>query len=501
MLTRMLVALFVALAPLAFADTASDIAGDSCVYDCCATYGSIPGVMLTRGTETCLAHPDSCVIIYNGATKGTDNVACVTSTETGRSNPKAFSAVGIFTCLREKCQAVWVPSSPSPFNVGPEEEKPEPERPKSVCDDVACPRECRYEGGLPMLYYDGRCVEDNKTAKGYYCGYVKGQCVWQCNSDGTNCEDTDPLSVSIDEPVDGTTYDPGNEGKNVISVSGTVSSSSEHNVARVLVSASLLSPAEAQYDAAIGKFRLDGVMLQAGGPTYITATAYDSAGRRLGTRSATVYSYPKLMRLGFTKGYTTLLRNGQVIGSDWAGGIGDYNAKEGDEFQVTGGGTVTATYSDGTIVILKAPFTVRIYENAIELKKGAVEVDVKRDYRVLGRLGYHIVKGTRFKVIAPESSGEPEALIVLQGTVLSGNALAPESAAAVSAGQRLYVYGSVAPGQASVGTANAAEMLSFSQGGDVTRPETTATSPTSGGGCGSAAILLALGFAAFAARR
>jgi hypothetical protein len=295
--------------------------------------------------------------------------------------------------------------------------------------------------------------------------------------------------VTISEPYEGDVFDPGTQGYSITDVKGTVSSGSGHTVSQVTISTNLGTSQQASYSG--GSFSLSNVKLAKGKPTYITATAYDSEGRRLGKKTVTVESKPKLMNLLFKKGTVTLWRNGEVVGSDWIEGFNSYEAKEGDTFEVSGSGDLTAMYSDGTTISLKGPFQVKFYNDGIHLMKGAMEVNVKRDYQVLGRLGQYLVKGTKFKIIVPESN-QAESLIVLEGTVLASLFGVPEETATVGAGKRTYIYPGVVPGQGTVDNANSAELLSFEEGGQVTTPETHGSVPSGDSCCGSAFVLAAI---------
>lgn len=458
---------------------------DYCMNDCCGKHGG--AVMeLQRGKATECDAMSTCMVLFLGSIKGQEDEACIAYTgATGFSKSSINSCMA--TCMNE-CGSTWS-GSESPFTDGPSVPEPE-EEPESVCDGVSCPSVCRDEGSTPTIYYDGQCIEDNSTADGYVCGYVRGQCVWQCNSAGTNCDDADPLQVTISEPYEGDVFDPGTTGYSLTDVKGTVSSSSTHTVSYVTISTNLGVSQQASYGG--GSFSLSNVKLATGRPTYITATAYDSQGRRLGKKTVTVESKPKLMNLLFKKGSVTLWRNGNIVGSDWLEGFNSYDAKEGDMFEVSGSGDLTAMYSDGTTITLKGPFQVKIYSDGIHLIKGAAEIDVKRDYQVLGRWGQYLVKGTKFKVIVPESESVGESLIVLEGTVLASLFGVPEETASVGANKRVYIYPGVVPGQGTVENANSAELLSFENGGQITTPETHGDVPSGGGCCGTAFVLAAL---------
>ncbi|MFH1685784.1 MAG: hypothetical protein ABH983_05780 [Candidatus Micrarchaeota archaeon] len=470
---------------------------DSCMNTCCYKYGGSVMELMPGKVNECDKMP-GCMLLFLGSVKGSDDVACMQyAGESGSGYNKESIARCMGTCMNE-CGSHWE-GSPSPFSDGPKNDYEE-EIPEGVCADVSCPSACQYENNLPALYYDGRCIEDNSTADGYLCGYTKGQCVWKCNSAGTNCEDADPLSVTIDSPTNGARFDTGKQGYVLVDVEGSVASSSSHQISRVTISTTLATPMQANFDSNSNKFSLEGVKITEGKSTIITATAYDSEGRRLGTKTVTVYPSPNLTNLLIKKGGATLWRNGQIIGSDWDEGYNAYETMEGDEFEVHSGETVTIMYSDDTAVVLKGPFRIQYFKNEIKLKKGAIEVEVKHDFRVLGRLGYHVVKGTEFKVIVPEDESLPETLIVMKGTVLSGLIDAPENAAQVTGGQHLYIYPGVSPGADSVGTATAAEMQSFAEGGEVTVPETYGDMPSGSGSCMSAILIFSI-FALSAALR
>jgi hypothetical protein len=480
--------LVLVLASVALAYNAID---DSCLAGCCAKYNGILGEVADAKVPTCLDSA-KCLIVYNGATKGSTTVACVELSYKGSDNAYSKSAIG--SCISSTCGSSYVSPNPGPWNTGDDTPEPEKPKPKSVCDSVSCPSMCKDENEKPILYFDGRCVEDNKSANGYYCGYTKGQCIWRCRSDGTNCDDADPLTVSIDSPADGAKIDTGKNGYATVDVSGTVGSASGHTVSRVIVtSTSSGTSADASFDSSSNRFTLNNVRVDGGRPAYLTATAYDAEGRRLGTKSIVVYPSPKMIMLNFNKKEATLLRNGAAIGGDWTEGFTAYQAQEGDEFEISGGsGSVIATYSDGTIVEIKPPCRIRFYNKGIELIKGAVEVEVSHDYQVLGRLGYTMVKGTRFKVIVPEDTNIPESVIVLRGAVESGLIRAPGEMASVGTGQHLYVYPGIVPVSGSAGTANAAEMLGYGQGGQVTTPDVKGATPSGGGSCCGSAFVLGL---------
>jgi len=463
----------------------------SCMNECCYQNGGALLELMPGKVDECDKMP-GCMLLFLGSIRGQDDLACFQYTgEQGSGYSKDKIAQCMNTCMRE-CGEHWE-GSPSPFSDGaPPAEPPEEEEPKGPCYGISCPSVCKYENNLPVLYYDGQCMEDNDTEAGYVCGYVKGQCVWKCNSAGTNCEDADPLNVNIDEPVDGKTYDPGTAGYAIYPVSGSVSSKEGHVVSKVMVTTKLGFSQQAQFNPSSGRFSLNEIRIIEGKPNYITATAFDSQGRRLGTDTITVYASPKLMNLLFKKGHVTLWRNGEIVGSDWMEGFGEYQAKEGDTFDVSGEGSVTGIYSDGTTILLKGPFRVQFFKDSIKLLKGAVEVDVNKDFTVFGRLGEYLVKGTRFKVIVPEDQNQPETLIVLEGTVESGLITAPEDSTDVSSGERLYLYPEISPLPESVDYATSAELLSFEEGGEVTAPETYGETPAGEGGCVSAILVLAL---------
>jgi hypothetical protein len=262
----------------------------------------------------------------------------------------------------------------------------------------------------------------------------------------------------------------------------------------VVTSTSSGTSADAAFDPSSNGFALKNVRVDDGKPAYLTATAYDAEGRRLGTKSVVVYPSPKLMMLSFNKKEATLIRNGAAIGGDWTEGFNSYESREGDEFGISGGsGNVIATYSDGTMIIIKPPCRIKFFNKGIELIKGAVEIEVSHDYQVLGRLGYTMVKGTRFKVIVPDDTNTPESVIVLKGAVESGLIRAPESMARVDAGQHLYQYQGLIPVSGSAGQANPAEMLSYEQGGQVTTPDVKGATPSGGSCCGGAFILGLIG--------
>ncbi len=431
-----------------------------------------------------------CMVMFLGSIRGSDDLACLQyAGEQGSGYSKEAISQCMAVCMNE-CGSHWE-GSPSPFTDGPENDYEE-EIPEGVCADVSCPSACQYEDNLPMLYYDGRCIEDNSTEDGYVCGYTKGQCVWKCNSAGTNCADADPLTVTIDSPKHGARFDTGKQGYVLVDVEGEVSSSSSHQVSRVTVSTTVANPMQASFDPNSNRFSLEGVKITEGKSTMITVTAYDSDGRRLGTKTVTVYPSPTLTNLLINKGGATLWRNGQIIGSEWDEGFNAYETIDGDEFEIHSEETVTILYSDDTSVILKGPFRIQYFKDEIRLKKGAVEVEVKHDFRVLGRLGYHVVKGTEFKVIVPEDESLPETLVVMKGTVLSGLIEAPENAAEVSSGEHLYLYPGISPGEDSIGSATAAEMQSFAEGGEVTTPQTYGDVPSGSGSCMSAILILSV---------
>jgi len=462
---------------------------DSCMNKCCYEHGgAIMELMPGKATE-CNEMP-GCMVMFLGSIRGSDDQACLQyAGEQGSGYSKEAISQCMAVCMNE-CGSHWA-GSPSPFT-GVSDNEYEEDIPEGVCASVSCPSACQYENDIPTLYYDGRCIEDNSTADGYVCGYTKGQCVWKCNSAGTNCADADPLSLTIDSPKNGARFDTGKQGYVLVDVEGSISSSTSHSVSHVTVSTTLANPMQASFDPNSNRFSLEGVKITEGKSTTITATAYDSDGRRLGTKTVTVYPSPTLTNLLINKGGATLWRNGEIIGSDWGEGYNAYETVEGDEFEVHGGETVTILYSDDTSVILKGPFRIQYFKNEIKLKKGAVEVEVKHDFKVLGRLGYHVVKGTEFKVIVPEDDSLPETLIVMEGTVLSGLIGAPEDAAYVTGGEHLYIYPGVSPGEDSVGTASAAEMQSFAEGGEVTVPETYGDVPSGSGSCMSAILIFSI---------
>lgn len=486
-----------ALSLMQISSFAFDVMDDPCLVDCCMRYGGLPGTLGSGKGPACAANP-GCMIMYVGESKGGYDGACVKQSSPP-SGSSAFDKQSIAGCINTCEGTDFAPDPNSPFG-GSLITEPEPQKAASVCDSVSCPSMCKEENALPVLYYDGRCVEDNSSASKYYCGYTKGQCIWSCNSAGTGCDDADPLSVSIDSPKDGANIDTGKNGYALVPVSGSVSSSADHSVSRVVItSASSGTSVQAVFDPSSSRFTASNVRVDEGKPAYLTASAYDSSGRRLGVKMIVVYPSPKMIVLSFDKKTATLLRNGAAIGEDWSTGASAYTAQEGDEFEISGGtGNVIATYSDGTMVIIKPPCRIKFFNKGISLIKGAVEVEVSHDFQVLGRLGYTLVKGTRFKVIVPDDPSAPESVIVLRGSVESGLLESPENAVAVGAGQHLYQFPRMIPVPGSVGNANPAEMLSYEQGGAVTAPDIQGASPSGSGAscCGSAFVLSALAIAA-----
>jgi len=481
-----------ALSLLQFSSFAFDVMDDPCLVDCCMRYGGLPSTLGSGKGPACAANP-SCMIMYVGESKGGYDGACIKQS-TPPTGSSAFDKQSIAGCINTCEGTDFAPDPNSPFG-GSQITEPEPQKAASVCDSVSCPSMCKEENSLPILYYDGRCVEDNSSASKYYCGYTRGQCIWSCNSAGTGCDDADPLSVSIDSLQDGADIDTGKGGFAQVTVSGTVSSTSEHQVARVVVtSTSPGTSIRASFDSSSNRFTASNIRVDEGKPAYLTATAYDSSGRRLGAKTIVVYPSPKMIVLSFDKKKAALLRNGAAIGEDWSTGATAYTAQEGDEFEISGGtGNVIATYSDGTMVIIKPPCRIKFFNKGIQLIKGAVEVEVSHDFQILGRLGYTLVKGTRFKVIVPDDGSTPESVIVLRGTVESGLLESPENTVAVGAGQHLYQFSKMIPISGTIGNANAGEMLSYEQGGAVTVPDIQGASPSgSGASCCASAIILSV---------
>ncbi len=465
---------------------------DWCITKCCGEYGGAIVELEDGNIGTCNSQP-GCMIVYAGSVKGRYDEACVAyASSTNYNKDSIVDCIGV--CMNSGPKPDY---GPSPFNTGetyvpPEEEEP----PTGPCANIHCSSTCEMEGGKPVLYHSGKCFEDNQTEEGYTCGYVKGECVWECNSAGDGCNDYDPLQLSIEKPEEGQKFDTGKKGFSEISVSGTVMLNSEYPVSRVMITSTIASPKRANFDSSSGKFSLD-MRIPGGRPVQITATAFDSSGRRLATKRVKIYPSPKMMMLSFSKKSVTLYRNGQIISSDYTEGTNSYEAMEGDEFEISGDGEAYAEYSDGTLVIIKAPCKLKFYKKGIYLLKGAIEVNVKHDFTVLGKLGYTMVKGTRFKVIVPENEKEPESLIVLEGRVATALQKAPETEAFVNAGEHLYFYPGIIPTDESVGSATTEEKQSFEKGGKVTSPEVSGETPNGwkpeqGGCCATAFILMGL---------
>lgn len=462
---------------------------DYCITKCCGQHGGAVMELQDGNIGACNSQP-GCMVVYAGSVKGSYDEACIAYTWSTNYDKESINrCIGV--CRNENA----VDYGPSPFIDDGYEPPEEIEKPTGPCANVQCPTICRDEGSIPTLYYDGQCIEGEEYDDGYTCGYVKGECVWECNSAGNGCNDRDPLQLNIQTPSENQRFDTGESGTSPVSVTGKVSVNPNYPISKVTVTSSIGAPQLASLDPSSGNFALD-IQVPGGKPVKITAAAFDSSGRRLGKDTVTIYPSPKMMMLSFSKNSVTLYRNGQIISSDYTEGTNSYEAMEGDEFEISGDGEAYAKYSDGTLVIIKAPCKLRFYKKGIYLIKGAVEVNVKHDFTVLGRLGYNMVKGTQFKVIVPENENEPEYLIVMSGTVASALSEAPETEVYVSAGEHLYLYPGVIPTDWGVEAATSAELQSFSEGGEATFPVVSGDTPTgwSGGGeegcCGTAFILM-----------
>ena len=487
--TAVLFAVF--LLPVANASDANDIicnlASEPCHTGCCSSQHGVVGDLTVEGVPVCVANPTKCIIIgQSGSGALMERQACVLEAYAPDFNLDAYAAC-YQECMRN-AGCTW-DSSDSPFigpRATPEEQTPVPE---DACSGVVCPRECKIEGGRPMLYQDGTCRVNANAPAGYECLYVKAGCIWECNSDGTNCNDAQPLEVTIDTPRDEAYLDTGGTDVATVDVTGSISSSPGHTVSQVLVFTTLRASSPANFNAATGTFSLTGLQIRRGRPVDITVTAFDERERVLGTKTVTVYPSPKMISLTLSATECTIYRNGEQIGQS-------VTSQEGDTFEIQGSNcNVRFTYSDGTTIAVKAPAKLQYWEKGIYLRKGTIEVNVNHDYEVLTKLARYVVRGTNFKVTADEESSAPEAIVVIRGSVDVGAKATSGYNAIVTTGQKLVVLPNVMPGQDQRVQATQAELLGIEQGG-----EAPATGDEGGGtgGCGSGLIILfslaALGF-------
>ncbi len=100
------------LSSLAFAYDALD---DSCLAGCCAKYNGILSELDNADVPACL-DSGGCMIVYNGATKGSVDVACLKLSYTNTESPYDKGAIG--SCIAATCGSDYTPSTPSPFNTG-----------------------------------------------------------------------------------------------------------------------------------------------------------------------------------------------------------------------------------------------------------------------------------------------------------------------------------------------------------------------------------------------
>ncbi|MFH1222440.1 MAG: hypothetical protein V1492_05135 [Candidatus Micrarchaeota archaeon] len=106
--------IIVILFSLAFAYNAID---DSCLAGCCAKYNGMLGELDNSQVPTCL-NSAGCMIVYNGATKGNVDVACLKLSYPNTQTPYDKGAIG--SCIAATCGSTYTPTSPSPFNDGTE---------------------------------------------------------------------------------------------------------------------------------------------------------------------------------------------------------------------------------------------------------------------------------------------------------------------------------------------------------------------------------------------
>lgn len=450
------------------------IASDDCHRRCCTAQHGMVLELRTEGTANCMQYPTKCILIGR-ASAPYDRVACVLE-----SDVPDFNLAQYGSCWQSCVAGAGCSGGDSPF-IGPRETPvEETPPPRDACTDVSCPRICRDEGGLPILYQDGTCRVNPSEPNGYECLYVRKQCIWACNSDGTNCNDRAPLSLDIDTPMDGSRLDTGTAGFATVDVTGSVSSSPSHTVAKVAIFTTLGNGANANFNRGTGEFSLSGVQIQKGRAVSITATAYDAQGRTLGTDTTTVYPTPRLLRFTISPTSCTIYRNGEQVSQT-------VTSQEGDTFEIHGTDcNVRFTYSDGTTVAVKAPAKIQYWESGIYLRKGTIEVNINRDYEVITKLARYVVQGTSFKISANEETSAPETLVVMSGSVFAGAKALPDEYIGVPAGGKLVLPSGMVATSGQVEQASSNELLGLEQGGGID------TGASSGGDscCGSGFILL-----------
>ncbi len=107
--------LLLAIALLSSVAFAYDALDDSCLAGCCAKYNGMLSELDNANVPTCL-DSSGCMIVYNGATKGSVDVACLKLSYTNTESPYDKGAIG--SCIAATCGGTYAPSSDSPFNTG-----------------------------------------------------------------------------------------------------------------------------------------------------------------------------------------------------------------------------------------------------------------------------------------------------------------------------------------------------------------------------------------------
>ena len=401
-------------------------------------------------------------------------------------------------CMNDFKKQAYGSGFPCSWGSGTQPQQPPaqpPQQPAGPCSGVTCGKKCEVKNGVPTLSYDGTCVESGTA---YTCAYSEKECPWGCLATMDGCQTVSPVEVSITSPADGTSIDTGTSGVAFINVSGTVTSGQQYGVEEVLVNAGLDYPQPAAYNQAGGTFTYKDVRIAQGKPVRITATASaDKRGKTLGSANVIVYPAPQLETLQYRcQAGVVVFSNGQPVECTGT----SRSIQEGDTFQLTQTGSLWLTYTDGTMVVIKAPARVRMWKQAIYVDYGAVEVEVNHDYEVLTRQGHYVVRGTHFKVAVPEDASQPESLVVMEGTVSAALADAADTSVYVGKGQKLALVPGSPPTTDDVAAADSNELAYYF--GNTPPAGVNAPGGTGGGCCGSAFILAfaAAGALAFSRR-
>jgi len=369
----------------------------------------------------------------------------------------------------------------------PPAQPPQPQQ-QGPCTGVVCGKKCEVKGGVATLSYDGTCVEAGPT--GYQCVYSEKECPWGCLATMDGCVTVSPVQISITSPADGASIDTGASGVAFINVTGTVSNGQQYGVEEVLVNAGLDYPQPAAYDKASGSFSYKDIRIAQGRPVRITATASaDNRGKTLGSANVVVYPAPQLDTIQFRcSGGVVYFRNSQPV--DCTGN--SHTMQDGDTLQLSQSGALWLTYTDGTMVVLKAPARVRIWKRGIYVDYGAVEVEVNHDYEVLTRQGHYVARGTHFKVIVPEDASQPESVVVMEGTVSTALADAMDTSVYVGKGQALTLVPGSPPTTGDVATADSSQLAYYF--GYPPPAGVSAPAGSEGGGCCGSAFIMAFAF-------